>query len=297
MTAHDAGGTRVIEVRGRDGLRLAATAAGDPADPSVLLAHGGGQTRHSWHTTTARLGAAGWYAVSIDQRGHGDSAWAPDGDYSLASFRDDIIAVARMLDRPVLIGASLGGTSSLAALGETADEPCGRGLVLVDVAPNIERAGAERIRLFMTAHVDDGFATLEDVADAVHAYNPHRPRPSDLEGLKKNVRQRDDGRWYWHWDPAFMSRKPWGDDDESRQRLVKPDVLEAAARTLTVPTLLIRGRQSDLLSEDGAKAFLDLVPHAEFADVGGAGHMVAGDRNDAFNDAVTGFLQRIRDAG
>ena len=94
-----------------------------------------------------------------------------------------------------------------------------------------------------------------------------------------------------------MTRKPWGDDDESRQRLVKPDVLEDAARTLTVPTLLVRGRQSDLLSEDGAKAFLALVPHAEFADVGGAGHMVAGDRNDAFNDAVTGFLQRIRAAG
>ena len=189
MTAHDASGTRVIEVFGRDGLRLAATAAGDPAGPAVLLAHGGGQTRHSWHTTTARLGTAGWYAVSIDQRGHGDSAWAPDGDYSLAAFRDDIIAVARTLDRPVLIGASLGGTSSLAALGETADDPCGRGLVLVDVAPNIERAGAERIRLFMTEHVDQGFATLEQVADAVHAYNPHRPRPSDLDGLKKNVRR------------------------------------------------------------------------------------------------------------
>ena len=296
MTANDdVAATCVIEVLGRGGIRLAATAAGDPADPPVLLAHGGGQTRHSWHTTTARLGATGWYAVSIDQRGHGDSAWAPDGDYSLAAFRDDIIAVARTLDRPVLIGASLGGTSSLAALGETADDPCGRGLVLVDVAPNIEREGAERIRQFMTDHVDQGFASLEEVADAVHAYNPHRPRPADFEGLKKNVRQRPDGRWYWHWDPAFMSRKPWGDDDESRQRLVKPDVLEAAARTLTVPTLLVRGRQSDLLSEDGAKAFLAMVPHADFADVGGAGHMVAGDRNDAFNDAVTGFLARIRD--
>ena len=115
--------------------------------------------------------------MSIDQRGHGDSEWAPDGDYSLAAFRDDIISVARSLGRPVLIGASLGGTSSLAALGDTADDPCGRGLVLVDVAPNIEREGAERIRRFMTEHMDEGFASLEEVADAVHAYNPHRPAP------------------------------------------------------------------------------------------------------------------------
>ena len=77
---------------------------------------------------------------------------------------------------------------------------------------------------------------------------------------------------------------------------MNPEVLEAAARTLTVPTLLVRGRQSDLFSEEGAQAFLAMVPHAEFADVGGAGHMVAGDRNDAFNDAVIGFLQRIRDS-
>ncbi len=287
--------TRAIELHGRDGLRLAATAAGDPHDPPVLLAHGGGQTRHSWHTTTSRLGASGWYAVSIDQRGHGDSEWAPDGDYSLDAFRDDMITAARMLGNAVLIGASLGGTASLAALGATADDPCGRGLVLVDVAPHIERSGAERIRAFMTAHIDTGFATLAEAADAVHAYNPHRARPADLDGMRKNLRQRDDGRWYWHWDPAFMTRRPWGDDDESRQRLVEPDALEAAARSLTVPTLLVRGRQSDLLSEEGAKAFLALVPHAEFADVGGAGHMVAGDRNDAFNDAVTSFLQHIRD--
>jgi pimeloyl-ACP methyl ester carboxylesterase len=283
-----------VMLDGRDGLRIAATVVGDPNDPPVLLAHGGGQTRHSWHTTTTYLGNAGWYAVSIDLRGHGDSDWAPEGDYSLAGFAGDIIDIANQLGGPVLIGASLGGMSSLIALGTTRAHPCGSGLVLVDVAPHTEPAGADRILSFMAEHMLDGFATLDDVADAVHAYNPHRPRPTDLSGLRKNVRQRDDGRWYWHWDPKFITTRPF--DDEARTREHRRDHLDEAASSLTVPTLLVRGRQSDLLSERGAQDFLDLVPHARYADVGGAGHMVAGDRNDAFNDAVVAFLTEIRRA-
>lgn len=281
-----------IELRGRNGIRIAATAIGDPHDPAVLLAHGGGQTRHSWHTTTAHLGRSGWYAVSIDLRGHGDSEWAPDRDYSLDAFAADIAAIAHELGDPVLIGASLGGTAALAALGATVDSPCGRALVLVDVAPHIERSGADRIRAFMGEHMETGFASLDEVADAVHAYNPHRPRPSDLSGLRKNVRQREDGRWYWHWDPAFITTRPF--DDEPRATVLRTDVLVAAASSLAVPALLVRGRQSDLLSDEGAQEFLRLVPHARYADVGGAGHMVAGDRNDAFNDAVVGFLDDVR---
>lgn len=277
---------------GRHGLRIAATVVGNPNDPPVVLAHGGGQTRHSWHTTTSFLGNHGWYAVSIDLRGHGDSEWAPDGDYSMDAFASDVIEVARSLDKPVLIGASLGGSSSLAALGITRDAPCASGLILVDIAPHIEVKGAERILGFMAERMLDGFASLEEVADAVHSYNPHRPRPTDLNGLRKNVRQRADGRWYWHWDPAFILNRPF--DGESRQLRSRPDLLDDAARSLRVPTLLVRGRQSDLLSEQGAREFLDIVPHAKYADVGGAGHMVAGDRNDAFNDAVVGFLRELR---
>jgi pimeloyl-ACP methyl ester carboxylesterase len=283
---------RRIELLGRDGIRLAADAVGDAGDPAVLLLHGGGQTRHSWHTTLQVLGTSGWYAVSMDLRGHGDSEWASDGAYALDDFADDVVAVGRHLRSPVLIGASLGGISSLAALARTQDDPAGRALVLVDVAPNIEAAGAARIGAFMKEHMASGFASLEEVADAVHAYNPHRSRPRDLSGLRKNVRQRADGRWYWHWDPRFVTSRP--DDPEPRAGLVRADVLEAAARKLTVPVLLVRGRQSDLLSEQGARRFLELVPSAQFTDVSGAGHMVAGDKNDAFNDAVVAFLESVR---
>ena len=111
--------------------------------------------------------------------------------------------------------------------------------------------------------------------------------------MAKNLRQRDDGRWHWHWDPAFVLGK-FGSADETRASVVDPGRLAAAADGLRVPTLLVRGRSSDLLSEEGAKDFLARVPHAEYADVAGAGHMVAGDRNEVFNAAVLDFLSRHR---
>ena len=280
-----------VEFAGENGLRLAAEVAGDEGAPSVVFFHGGGQTRHAWGTTLDVLGQEGWRAYSVDLRGHGDSEWSPEGDYTLDGFLTDVQAIARSLDdQPVLVGASLGGIASLAAIGES-PEPIARALVLVDVAPNIDRGGADRIGEFMMAHID-GFDSLDEVADAVAAYNPHRPRPTNLSGLKKNVRQREDGRWFWHWDPAFMVGR-FGSADETRTSVIQPERLERAAKTLTIPTLLVRGRMSDLLTDDGSKEFLELVPHAGFVEVGGAGHMVAGDRNDLFNDAIVGFLRDL----
>jgi pimeloyl-ACP methyl ester carboxylesterase len=274
-----------------DGLTLAADSYGPPDGPPVVLFHGGGQTRHAWGGTARLLGDKGWRATTVDLRGHGDSDWPSAGDgsgYTLDEFAADVRAVAAVQARPpVLIGASLGGLSSLVAIGEApAGATVASGLVLVDVAPRLEEKGIERIAEFMLGNLD-GFASLEEVADAVAAYNPHRPRPTNLSGLRKNVRLRDDGRWYWHWDPAFLLG---GRQDEPRS-VRNEDRLEDAARALTVPTLLVRGRQSDVLSEAGARETVGLIPHARYIDVGGAGHMVAGDRNDAFNDAVLEFLR------
>jgi pimeloyl-ACP methyl ester carboxylesterase len=282
-----------VDLAGRDGLRLRADEFGNLDGPPVLLLHGGGQTRHAWGSTARVLAARGWHALSIDLRGHGESVWPADADYSLEAFADDIRAVAATLpEPPVLVGASLGGSASILALG-TAPELDARALVLVDVAPKIEMEGVTRIGTFMTEHMDDGFGSLEEVADAVAAYNPHRPRPTDLSGLKKNVRQREDGRWVWHWDPRFISGVR-GSIDETRVSVEHRDHLSDAVSRITVPILLVRGRVSDLLSEEGARDLLRLVPRAEYVDVEGAGHMVAGDKNDLFNDAIESFLARLR---
>ena len=288
--------TEVVELAGEGGIRLVADADGDPQGPPVLLAHGGGQTRHSWGTTLRVLAERGWRAYSIDLRGHGESAWDLDGNYTMDAFAGDIRAVARSFAQPpALVGASLGGLSCLVAIAEApaADGPAvARALVLVDVAPRIEAAGRDRIGSFMIEHMEEGFGSLDEVADAIQRYNPHRPRPRDLAGLKKNVRLREDGRWVWHWDPRFITGR-LGSRDETRSSLIDATRLQDAARALTIPTLLVRGRQSDLLSEAGAQEFLELVPHARFVDVANAGHMVAGDRNDLFNNAVVSFLDGV----
>jgi pimeloyl-ACP methyl ester carboxylesterase len=286
----------VTHFLGRNRNRLAADEAGDPGDPPVVLLHGGGQTRHSWGTTLGAVADRGWHAYAVDLRGHGESDWAPDGDYTLDAFAGDVLEISDAFDTPpVLVGASLGGIASLAAIGEHPEERVARALVLVDVAPRMEEEGRMRIGAFMMEHMDEGFASLDEVADAIQAYNPHRPRPSDLTGLQKNLRHADNGRWYWHWDPAFIGGR-LGSPDETRSSIVDPERLGNAARALTVPTLLVRGRVSDLLSEEGAQELLEMVPHARLVDVAGAGHMVAGDRNDLFNDAVVQFLESLRSA-
>jgi len=254
---------------------------------SIVLLHGGGQTRHSWRATGEKLAATGWRAVSFDLRGHGDSSWSPDGDYSMDAHISDVTAICARYPDPILVGASLGGLISLLAVGE--GHVTAQGLVLVDVAPRIEVEGTRRIGEFMREHADTGFGTLEEVADAIAAYNPHRPRPTNLDGLSKNVRRRADGRWYWHWDPRMLLRVPA--DEETRQ--VAASRFTAAAERVTIPTLLVRGAQSDVLSPAGIEHFLALVPHARFVDVEGAGHMVAGDDNDVFTGAVGKFLAAL----
>ncbi|MET0373613.1 MAG: alpha/beta hydrolase [Rhizorhabdus sp.] len=277
----------MIRLAGSEGIRLAADEAGEGGAPGVLLLHGGGQTRHSWGRAVGALADHGFHAVTVDLRGHGDSDWAHDGDYALDSLAADVVALTASCPKPpALVGASLGGLSALLAAGE--NPGIARALVLVDVVPRIEREGASEIRDFMTGN-PDGFATLDEAADAVARYLPHRPRPKDTSGLAKNLRLGGDGRYRWHWDPAMMdSRKGEVRSDEHTERLM------AAARAITIPTLLIRGGRSRVVSLEGAAELRDLVPHSEFVNIEDADHMVAGDANDAFNAPLLDFLERSR---
>ncbi len=290
-----AGGRRPVEFEVGDGLVLRGDVWGDPSARPVLLLHGGGQTRHSWSSCGTRLGADGWHAIALDLRGHGESDWAPGGRYAPEHFVGDLEAVCAELSQPpVVVGASLGGITGLLAAGRRPGLVAA--LVLVDITPKVEPKGIERIMRFMLDK-PEGFESLEEAAESVARYRQHRAKPSDLSGLRKNLRHGEDGRWRWHWDPAFVNRAHGqqmlaeGVDAAEVQDFMNGKALMEAARSLSVPVLLVRGKVSDVVSADGADEFLDAVPHARYADVAGAGHMVAGDRNDAFNDAVLGFLR------
>jgi pimeloyl-ACP methyl ester carboxylesterase len=265
-------------------LGLIADIDGDWSGEPVLLLHGGGQTRHAWGSTRSALADAGFLVINLDLRGHGESGWASDGDYSIDAYANDLRSVINLIGRPVaLVGASLGGLLSLIAAGEDPRVSCSA-LVLVDVAPRIEMDGRDRIIEFMCSR-PDGFASLNEAADTIARYLPHRPRPSDVSGLAKNLRFGADGRYHWHWDPAFMEGRI---GDES----YNPERFERATLTIDAPMMLVRGRMSEVVSEAGADAFRRLMPDAEYIDVQEASHMVAGDRNDAFTSSVLSFLTR-----
>jgi len=268
------------------GVRLAGelyTPSSDMRRGSVILLHGGGQTRHSWGSTARLLVANGWQVLSYDARGHGESQWAPDGEYGIDAFVADLVAVDRELDEvPVLVGASLGGITSLLGVGEAALSA--RAVVLVDVTPEVNKPGVKRIHDFMLAN-SDGFGSLQEVAAAIESYNP-RGRRRSAHGLKKNVRQRADGRWYWHWDPDFITPSMCG------RELVPPERMRRAAASVALPTLLVHGKRSDIVTEREIQAFQGLMTHAQIQHAD-AGHMVAGDSNAVFGAGLLAFLDQL----
>jgi pimeloyl-ACP methyl ester carboxylesterase len=266
-----------------DGIRLVGEVHGPDHAPLVLLLHGGGQTRHAWSGSVARLTAEGFAVARYDARGHGDSGWAPDKDYSMAAQGRDVAAVVCALGRPAaLVGASMGGVGAL--LATTLVPELVRALVLVDIVPRFAKGGVERVRAFMQGH-PDGFADTAEAAAAVQAYNPNRAPSRNPDGLMRSLRQGSDGRLRWHWDPAVIGDPPGAEVEQ---------MLSAALAALSpgLPLLLVSGAQSDVVDAAAAAEFRRQAPQAEMVAVDRAGHMVAGDRNDAFGDAISDFLKR-----
>jgi pimeloyl-ACP methyl ester carboxylesterase len=275
--------------RTADGLALAVESRHAAGAPTLLFAHGFGQTRGAWGGTAAALAARGCHCVAYDARGHGESGRTPDGDYHMQQFADDLLHVARAQPAPpVLVGASMGGLLGLVAAGETRPAPF-RALVLVDITPRWETSGVERILAFMQAH-PDGFADYAEAAAQIAAYLPHRAGRKSEEQLRPLLREGADGRLRWHWDPALLA----GDLVRESERY-QPRLLAAAAK-VDVPVLLLSGERSDVVSRATVGEFLQLVPHARHVEVAGATHMVAGDANDAFTREIAAFINALNDA-
>ncbi|HET8898773.1 MAG TPA: alpha/beta fold hydrolase [Rhodanobacteraceae bacterium] len=272
----------LVRVRRDDGVTLAVASRGDPQAPCLVFAHGFGQTRQAWRKSAEALAAAGFHCLSYDARGHGASDHAAPDRYRVQDFAEDLAAVAALAAAPpVLIGASMGGLVGLGLAGEREPSPFSA-LVLVDITPRWEAAGIERILAFMRAR-PDGFANHAEVAAAIAAYLPHRQGQRSAAQLDSLLRQGDDGRLHWHWDPAML------DSVVAEGDIHQPRLL-AAARRVRQPVLLLSGGRSDVVSPATVSEFLELVPHARHVELPQATHMVAGDSNDGFIREIIRFL-------
>ena len=270
-------------------ITIVADAFGNPVNDPVILLHGGGQTRHSWKQTGERLAKQGWYVIATDARGHGESSWSEKLEYNFDYLTNDLMAIINSLDKkPVLIGASMGGICSIIALHRL--PTLAKALVLVDVSPRMEKKGVDRIFDFMSEK-PNGYASLQEVQDAVTAYLPQRKNRGSLKGLQKNLRRLPNGNWGWHWDPKML--EVWKNTSNHRDPSQITDFLEQTLKNLQIPALLVRGAMSDVVSKEIVAELLAAAPNLQFVDVKDAGHMVAGDSNAIFTDALVDFLSKL----
>jgi pimeloyl-ACP methyl ester carboxylesterase len=269
-----------VEYKTPDGLTLRGDVGGLVGAPTLVMAHGGGQTRHSWSRAMNHLIDKGYRVLVYDARGHGDSDWAPDANYTVDAMAADIRVILDTIAGPiVIVGASMGGLAAFYAIG-AAERKIADALVLADIVINPAEEGAARTRAFMSAH-QGGFATLEDAADAIAAYTGHK-RSGNLDGLRRNLRLRDDGRFYWHWDGRLL------DQDLTRRM----HLLDEIAPKVTLPVMLVRGGKSVVTNAQNAAEMKQRVPQMEIQVLPNAGHMITGDDNEAFVAGLDKFLRR-----
>jgi pimeloyl-ACP methyl ester carboxylesterase len=187
-----------------DGLTLAADLHHASGQPTLLFAHGFGQTRGAWNAATETMASKGCRCVSFDSRGHGESDRVPGGEYHMEQFVDDLLGLARAQpEPPILVGASMGGLLGLVLAGEVRPMPF-RAMVLVDITPRWETSGVERILAFMQAH-PDGFSSYAEAAEQIAAYLPQRRERKSEQQLRPLLREGADGRLRWHWDPNLLA--------------------------------------------------------------------------------------------
>lgn len=264
---------------------------GDPARPAVLLLHGGNQSAHSWDLVSLALSGE-FHVLALDQRGHGDSEWSRGAHYGIDEMMEDAAAfiAAAGLERPVVVGHSMGGMVAL-TLAHRQPETL-TGLVVVDVGPEVSEHGTRMIRDFVGRNVE--FDDLEEFLDRVQRYDPYRPRAHIERTVKYNLLRRADGR--------YVSKN-------DRRRYPPPEQTSAAAAegarrlpgapslaelgTLDLPTLIVRGGDSNVLEQGAAERFAAALPRAELTVVEGCGHNVASQNTRGFLTALTPFLRRV----
>ncbi len=265
------------------GLRFHYVEWGSAERPPLLCLHGITQTAHSWDEVAADL-ASDYRVLSFDQRGHGDSDWAPDGDYTRHTQAADVDAISAALTLPpfVLAGMSMGGINAVTFAARHAEKV--RALIIVDVSPEIQARGVENIRSFIQAA--DELDSFDAFVERAHQFNPRRSLDNIRSRLTYNLKQLPNGKWTWKYDKALRS----GERSFQASALLN---LWDDVRALRCPTLIIKGGDSDILSAESAAKLQAAIPNSRLVVVPGAGHSVMGDNPQAFVAAAREFLRGI----
>ena len=268
-----------------NGLRFHYLDWGDPGNPPMLLLHGFAQTCHSWDFVALSL-CDRYRVIALDQRGHGDSDWAPDGDYSPEAQQKDIHEIVESLGVGdfVVMGLSMGGRNSM-TYAATHPERI-KALVIVDAAPDNRRDGSQNIRRFVQQ--GDELDSIDDFVERVREYNPRRPAEQIRGSIVHNLKQLPNGKWTWKYDRLLRSpERRMGPDPEMSRRLW------GYLESLRCPTLVVRGAMSDVIALETAETMLSRIPNGRLATVERAGHLVMGDNPAGFERAVTDFLAEL----
>lgn len=287
MNANTTGGAvaiREIGLVSHDGLRLAGEVHGGAQGQSILLLHGGGQSRSAWRGAARRLAAAGYRACAFDLRGHGDSDWSPDAAYGLDAFVMDLVAAIEAMGSPaILVGASFGGHVAVLTAARRPDL-C-RALLLADVTPWIDEAAGDHFRGTLRTSAD-GFASVEEAAAMIARLHGDPATLADPARLRRHMRIGADGRLHWKWDMRFLN-------DAHLRRGGEQGLFVAEALKLSVPVLVMAAEHSNLTTQAEIDAFRNAVPGVEAVTIAGARHMLTGDVNDAYAEAIIAFIERL----
>jgi pimeloyl-ACP methyl ester carboxylesterase len=263
-------------------MRLRYLDWGNPGGRPILFLHGGALTAHTWDLCCLAL-RDDFHCLALDQRGHGDSDWSPDADYSIVAQREDVRGFVHQLglDRFVLVGMSMGAINGLAyaiAYPETLSA-----LVLIDAGPEVRRPGSSRIRDFVNGGAEP--SSLEAIIERALAFNPRRDPLILRRSLMHNLRQQPDGNWTWKYDRRRF--QAMGGERHGAERRGLADGLA----NVSCPTLVVRGAESDVFHDEDAERLAARLRAGRWVKIPKAGHTVQGDNPKDLVAALREFLQ------
>lgn len=258
---------------------------GTPGQPSIVLLHGFQSNAHTWDTFSHAM-ANTYHVLALDQRGHGDTDWAPDGDYTPDAFIRDIVGFIDALNvvPTILVGHSMGGRHAAMVAADYPDKATK--VVIVDTPAEMPPAILDMMAqqpASDTPSEPETFASFEDVIRSGIAQYPLTPEAELRHANYHNLYRGADGKWRWRWDLTLLERR-------RLNRSLQLDLYSYLQR-VQCPTLLVRGQQSPLLTPDIAQKMVQHLPRGRLVEIPDTAHTVNADKAEAFNALTADFLQ------